>query len=180
MIRIKKHTHLAKVVFLIAGIIFALQLNAQQSEIRMQSVFLYNFTRLVSWPADYQSGDFVMAVYGNTPMLEEIESLAATRKAGTQNIVAKKFNSLNDLSKCHIIYIPSGESRNTTNIVNGLKEKNIKALIVTDSRNSTKSGAVVNFTIVDGKQRFELSQENAKIMGLTLGGEITRLAILVD
>ena len=31
-----------------------------QSDVKVQSVFVYNFTRLVSWPGDYQSGDFVI------------------------------------------------------------------------------------------------------------------------
>jgi hypothetical protein len=178
IVRDMKNFRNIMIIFVLA--IISLKVSAQQSEIRMQSVFLYNFTRLVSWPDDYQSGDFVMAVYGDTPMMAEIQDLAQTRKAGTQNIVAKRFNSADEISKCHILYIPGNQSRNTEAIVSSLKSKNIKCLVVSDSRNSTKNGAVVNFTLVDGRQRFELSQVNARNMGLTLGGEITRLAIVID
>jgi hypothetical protein len=180
MIIVRNIKRFRNICIIIILAIISLKVGAQQSEIRMQSVFLYNFTRLVSWPDDYQSGDFVMAVYGDTPMLAEIQELAQTRKAGTQNIVAKRFNSAEEITKCHILYIPGNQSRHTTAIVNSLKAKNIKCLIVSDSRNATKNGAVVNFSVVDGRQRFELSQVNARDMGLTLGGEITRLAIVID
>lgn len=151
-----------------------------QSDFRMQSVFLYNFTRLVAWPADYQSGDFVVAVYGNSPMFQEVQEMANTKRAGNQTIVARNFSSVEDISRCHILYVPSNQSRRIEEIVNHLRARNISALVVTDSRNAIRSGAVINFTVVDNRQRFELSQENARAMGLTPGGEIARLAILAD
>jgi len=153
---------------------------ANAQDVRMQSVFLYNFTRLIAWPTDYQSGDFVIAVYGNSPMTAEVEQMAASKRAGNQPIVSKTFNSLDDISKCHILYVPAGQSRRIQEIVGALQAKNINALVVTDNRNAINSGAVINFTIIDNRQRFELSQENARKMGLNPGGEISRLAILAD
>jgi len=161
-------------------IITAASSSKAQNDIRMQSVFIYNFTRLMAWPADYQTGDFVMAVFGNSPMVIEFQDIAAKKKAGSQNIVAKVFNSVEEITKCHIIYIPSNQSRRIPEVVAALSAKDIKALLVTDSRNATSSGAVINFTIVDNRQRFELSQGNARKMGLTPGGEISRLAIVMD
>lgn len=152
----------------------------QQTEIRMQSVFLYNFTRLISWPSDYQSGDFIMAVYGNSPIFEELQDMANTKRVGSQKILARNYNSISDISKCHIIYVPSNQSRSISDIVSALKSKGIKALVVGNSRNAIRNGAIVNFVLVDGRQRFEISQSNAKALGVTLGGEITRLGIVVD
>jgi hypothetical protein len=151
-----------------------------QSDFRVQSVFLYNFTRLVAWPSDYQTGDFVVAVFGNSPIYAEVEAMAESKKAGNQTIVARNFNGPADISKCHILYVPSNQNRRLEEIVETLTSKNIKALIVTDSRNAVRNGSVINFTVVDSRQRFELSQANAARMGLTLGTEISRLAILAD
>ncbi len=155
--------------------------NAQaQSDFRIQSVFLYNFTRLVAWPAEYQSGDFIIATYGNSGMNQEVQEMASTKRAGNQNITSINFSSVDEITKCHILYIPSNQSRRINEIVDALKAKNINALVVTDSRNAINNGSVINFTIVDNRQRFELSQDNARAMGLNPGGEITRLAILAD
>lgn len=151
-----------------------------QSDYRIQSVFIYNFTRLVAWPAEYQSGDFIIATYGNSDMTQEVQEMAQTKRAGNQNIATANFSSVGDISKCHILYIPSSQSRKITEIVDALKAKNINALVVTDTRNGINNGSVINFTIVDNRQRFELSQDNARAMGLNPGGEIARLAILAD
>lgn len=162
-------------------LLFLVYSSAQaQSNAKMQSVFMYNFTRLIAWPTEYQNGDFVIAVYGNSPIVSEIQEMANTKKAGNQNIVSKVFNSTDDISKCHIIFIPSNQSRRISEIVTALQEKNINALIITETRNAISNGAVINFTIVDDRQRFEMSQTNARKMGLNPGGEITRLAILTD
>ncbi len=151
-----------------------------QSDYRIQSVFMYNFTRLIAWPADYQSGEFIIATYGSSGMNKEVDEMAKTKRAGNQTIAALNFSSTAEISKCHILYVPSNQSRKISEIVDALKAKNIKALVVTDSRNAINNGAVINFTIVDNRQRFELSEQNARAMGLNPGGEITRLAILAD
>lgn len=151
-----------------------------QSDVRIQSVFMYNFTRLIAWPAEYQRGDFVIAVYGNSDMNKEVQDMAATKRAGNQSIVAANFNSIDEISKCHILYVPSSQSRRVSDIVEALKAKNINALVVTDTRNGINNGATINFTVENNRQRFELSQDNAKKMGLNPGGEISRLAILAD
>ncbi len=170
----------ASILLLVIILLYSGSSAAQQSTERMQSVFIYNFTRLVSWPAEYQTGDFVIGVYGRSPMLQEIQDMAATRKVGSQDIVAKSFNSPDEIGKCHILYVPSNQTRNLEAIVSSLKARNINTLVISDSRNATRRGSVVNFTVVDGRQRFELSQANARAMGLSLGGEIARLAIIVD
>ena len=151
-----------------------------QTDVRMQSVFIYNFTRLIAWPAEYQNGDFIIAVYGNSPMIKEIETMAASKKAGNQNIISKSFNSADEIDKCHILYVPSNQSRNLDAIVTSLKVKNINALVVSDNRSAISNGAVINFTVIDNRQRFELSQSNAQAMGLNPGSEISRLAIVAD
>ena len=169
-----------QIIFVSFLILFGAVLFAQQTDERMQSVFLYNFTRLVSWPAQYQSGDFVIGVYGSSPMLQEVEDMASTRKVGNQDIIARRFNSPEDITRCHILYVPNNQARSIDAIVSSLKARNIPTLVVSDTRNGTRRGAVVNFTIDGGRQRFELSQSNARDMGLTLGGEILRLAIVLD
>jgi hypothetical protein len=171
---------ISQLILCLSLILFLIKPTQAQNDVRMQSVFLYNFTRLIAWPAEYQSGEFVIAVYGTSPMSAEITEMAKNKKAGNQTIVAKTFNSPAEITKCHIIYVPAGQSRHISDIAATLLSKNINALIVTDNRNAISNGSVINFTIVDNRQRFELSQENARKMGLNPGGEISRLAILTD
>ncbi len=168
-------------LLLTIALFIAVQFQAQaQSDLRMQSVFIYNFTRLIAWPADYQTGEFVIATLGNSPIANEFKDLAASKKAGNQSIVSKVFNSVDDITKCHIIYIPNNQSRRIPEVIATLNTRKISALVVTDIPSAISYGAAINFTVVDNRQRFELSQENARKMGLAPGNELTRLAITTD
>jgi len=152
-----------------------------QTDFRVHSVFLYNFTRMIAWPEEYRTGDFIIAVYGSSPITRELNELARTRKVGAQNIVVVYFNSLADITKCHVIYIPSTQSRNIEALVGELNKRNINALVVADARDALTRGAVINFVIFDGnRQRFEVSAANANRMGLTLGADMERFAVLTN
>ncbi len=150
---------------------------SQDTDYSVQSMFLYNFAGMVNWPSEYQSGEFVIAVYGSSPMFEEIQEMAERRTVGGRPIEAKTFNGVNEISRCNIIYVPSGQSRNLSDIVAHLKANNINALVVSNSRRAIRDGAVINFTIQQGRQRFQVSEENAQAMNLGLSGEIIRLGI---
>jgi hypothetical protein len=39
------------------------KLTAQTSISQAQAVFIYNFTRLIEWPTEYKTGEFVIGVY---------------------------------------------------------------------------------------------------------------------
>ncbi len=151
-----------------------------QTDYKVQSMFIYNFTTLVNWPSDYQSGEFVLAVFGSSPMYEEFQDMARKRSVSGRPIVARQFTRVTEISKCHIIYVPARYSRSLSDIANHLKRRNINALVVTNARGSIRNGAVINFTVRQERQRFQISQQNAENMGLTLGGDIVRLGISMD
>ncbi|NJM16808.1 MAG: YfiR family protein [Bacteroidales bacterium] len=45
---------------------------AQTGISKAQAMFLYNFSRLVEWPASAKSGDFVIGILGNSSIVEEL------------------------------------------------------------------------------------------------------------
>ncbi len=156
-------------------ILLAINVNAQE-KFRHQAMFVYNFTRMMAWPQDYQTGDFVIGVFGNSPIANEFNEIAKSRQVGNQRIVVKQFSSIDDISKCHIIYVASNNSRSIAEINQKIKSDKISALVVADNRNALSDGAAVNFVLDGERQRYELSETNAKAVGLTPGSEMTRLA----
>ncbi len=147
-----------------------------QEKFRVQAMFVYNFARMTAWPQSYQSGDFVIGVYGNTPVYKEMSDLSSMRSVGSQQVTIRQFNNISDIDNCHIIFIAPSQSRNVAEITQALKRKNIHALVITEGRNTLADGSVINFIVENDRPRYELSTANAREMGLTLGAEITRLA----
>lgn len=147
-----------------------------QEKFRVQAMFVYNFARMTAWPQSYQSGDFVIGVFGNTPVYKEMTDLSSMRSVGSQKVTIKQFNNIADIGECHIIFIAPNQSRNVAEITQALKSKKIHALVISEGRNTLADGSVINFIVENDRPRYELSTANAREMGLTLGAEITRLA----
>ncbi len=164
------------IIVLICVIASFINVQAQTSNAKMQSVFIYNFTKLVNWPTAYQSGNFVIGVLGNSPIVTELENMATTKKAGSQTIVIEKYTSVDAIKKCHILVIPESQSSKIAAAIGKINGNN--TLIVTDTDGGTKKGAAINFVVVDSKQKFELSESNTTNKGLKVGAELIKLAIV--
>lgn len=166
-----------KIIFLFVTALISLSAYSQTSNVKMQSVFIYNFTKLVSWPAAYQSGDFTIGVLGNSPIITELQNMASTKKAGNQTIAVKTFGSAGEISKCHILYIPTSQTANLGSAIS--KCSGNATLIITDSEGSAQKGSAINFIVLENKQKFELNEGNATKYGLKVSGELLKLAIVV-
>jgi hypothetical protein len=79
---------------------------AQTADYRFHSVFIYNFTKYIQWPAEHQSGDFIIGVLGSSAISAELEKMAANKTVGAQKIVVKKFKSITEAADCHILFPP--------------------------------------------------------------------------
>src|SRR5688500_8419502 len=77
---------------------------------KMHSVFIFSFTRYVQWPETYNGGDFEILVLGDSPIVEELKSMAQVKKVGDRVIKITKINSPAEIRKCNILFVPSGKS----------------------------------------------------------------------
>jgi len=153
-------------------LLVTLTLSAQNE--KMQSAFVYNIiSKYIEWPDTYKSGDFVLGVLGNSPIIKEFNTLASSRKIGGQKISVIKFSSADEISQCHLIYI----SKENLGDIEKVLAKTGNTLIVADGATEFKKGITINFIIVDKKQRFELKPNYAVSKGLKVSPEISNMAV---
>lgn len=152
---------------------------AGDTNARVKSVFIYNFTRYIEWPAEYKSGNFTINVYGsNTALLAELNNMAKTKTVGTQKIEVKNTTSLDGIGKNHILYISPDVTTPLKDIVAKLKGKS--TLLVTEKPGLAKDGSAINFVVIDNRQKFELNQANAEKYNLKVSSSLVALAIPVE
>jgi hypothetical protein len=147
----------------------------QAQDYKYQSLFVYNFTKYIQWPANAQSGDFVIGVLGNSPMVGELEKVSANKMVGTQKIVVKKLSNVAEAETCQMVFIPLDSSPKFDAALEALKNKPI--LVITEKDGLGKRGSGINFVINDGKMRFELNQAATQSAGLKVSSQLTSLAI---
>ncbi len=150
------------------------QVNAQVNY-KIHSLFIYKFTQYIEWPS--KSGDFVIGVVGNSPIISELEAIAATKKVDTRNIVVKKMAASADFGECQMVFVSEGQSATIGTIAGKLQGKPV--LLVSESPGAAKKGSGINFVIVDDKMKFELNKAAVEKQGLKVSGDLTKLAIVV-
>lgn len=164
------------IVGILMGLLITNSIHAQKA--KYQSIFIYNFSKYIKWPDDFNSGKFVIGVLGETDLLKDLKSMAAQKKeTNGLNIEVVDFSSVNDISNCNLIFVSNKFCNQIETITSKLAGK--PTLIVTDKKGMAKGGAVINFVEDGGKIKFELNKAAADKLGLVISGSLTSLAILV-
>jgi hypothetical protein len=129
---------------------------------KFNSLFIVNFAKYVEWPS--ASGDFVITVLGEDPVIDELKYIAEKTSIGEQKLTVTKCNTSEQIGKCNIVYVTPGKSNTLATVVAKFGGSNV--LIVTNKEGLAAAGAAINLAMIDGKQRYEINQESLKKSGL--------------
>jgi hypothetical protein len=164
-------------LFLFLGMGLQTGVQAQTTDYKFHSVFIYNFTKYIQWPTEQQAGDFVIGVLGNSSISADLEKMAMNKTVGTQKIVVKKFKSVSEIADCHILFIPSNSNVSFDDVQNKFKGK--PTLLITEKTGLAQKGSGINFVLQDNKWKFELNEAATQSAGLKVSKELSKLAITV-
>jgi hypothetical protein len=146
---------------------------------KLKAVFIYNFTKYIEWPADYQSGEFTIGILGTSDALfSELVKMSKVRKVSNQSFSIQSFKNISDVQSPHILYIPQGSDMNLSKAVGKLKGKS--TLIVTEKPGLAKQGSAINFIFEGNKQKFELNKTNIENHNLKVASTLEKLAVMVN
>ncbi len=160
----------ASLAFFSAGIF------GQTSIPKAQSMFIYNFSRLIEWPAGFSSGDFVIGVLGHSDLSNELETYTTGKKVGVQSIKVEQFKDASEINKCNILFVSYGKTKEMPDIVSKIGGNS--TLIIAEKRGACDEGAAINFLIVNNALKFEVKPSNAK-NGLKLSSKLSDMATQV-
>ena len=144
---------------------------------KMHSVFIYSFTRYVQWPEAYNKGDFEILVLGDSPIIEELKTMAQAKKVGDRAIKVTKIAAPSEIRKCNMLFLAAARSAQITEVMDKVNTQAI--LVVSEEAGLGAKGSDINFIVRDGKLAFELNQASVGRQGLKVSNELSRLAILL-
>lgn len=143
---------------------------------RKQSIFLFNFaSRYIEWPASYKEGNFILGVLGTPPVLKDLETITAGKKAYNQNIEIKQFNSAAEISKCNMLFVPFDKSDALPDVLSKLKGGS--TLVITEKDGVLKTGAIINFVNKDGNLKFEINKTDIEKCEIKIAADLLKLSV---
>jgi hypothetical protein len=141
---------------------------------KAQTLFIYNFSRLIEWPANYRTGPFVIGILGTSEVANELEVYTKGKKVGTQDIEVIRYKAPEEINTCHILFIPFAKTKQVPEILGVLGGKS--TLIITEKSGALDEGAAINFVVFQDKLKFELKAENANKYGIKLSAKLQEMS----
>jgi hypothetical protein len=143
----------------------------------IHSMMVFNFTKYVQWPDHATSGEFVIGVVGNADIYNTLNGWYGGKPRGSKTYLIKRFNSAEEVTECHVLYIDKSKSGEFDNVNDKLKGKG--TLVITDKSGLGAKGSGINFKTVDNKLKFELNQKALEASNLKVSGALSSMAILI-
>ena len=149
---------------------------AQRTEYRIKTAFLYNFSRFVSWPEAVlqDRSKFSLCTLGGTLFGEQLDTLTGKTVHG-KTLVVKRFDRPEDILDCQLVFIGQSDELGETLWI--LKERPV--LTVSDAAAFTEKGGMIQFKVIDNKIRFRINVDAARAAGLTISSKLLSLAISI-
>ena len=147
---------------------------AQQTEYRIKTAFLYNFSRFVVWPesAMRERSEFSLCTLGETLFEEQLDTLAG-KTVHNKAIVVKRHSQPEQVLDCQLVFI--GEQQDLTETLRTLQKQPV--LTVSNIAGFTKKGGIIQFKLIENKVRFRINADAASSAGLTVSSKLLSLAI---
>ncbi|HBG26335.1 MAG: hypothetical protein A2Y10_01760 [Planctomycetes bacterium GWF2_41_51] len=161
-------------------------------EYQLKAAFIYNFMMFIDWPKEKMPADgqpIIIGVMGENPFENAFEPIKS-KQVKEKNIAVKYFAGLEDIKKsspekmnseieeirkCHLLFICSSEKPVLQEIINLVNGYNI--LTVGDMDGFLESGGgVINFVVEDDKICFEINAIAALQSKLEIRSQLLRLA----
>lgn len=163
-----------RLICLIGLFIVLTSMNSQTGIPRAQAMFIYNFSRLIEWPAAYKTGQFVIGVLGSSATYTELQSYTANKSIGSQDITIKKFNSTAEIGQCHILFVPFAKTKQLPEIITALGNKS--TLVIGEKSGAIDLGAALNFVVIGDKLKFEVKAANATKNNIKVSSKLSEMA----
>jgi len=129
-------------------------------EYKIKSAYIYKFATYITWPNSTfkdKKSPFVIGVLGPDPVGSNLKKIAKMKKIDGRKIVVKNFNTVEELSHCHILFMSKAlPSETQAAAIKKLSSKHV--LFVGETVELLKQGGVIKFEIHGNRVQVIISQ----------------------
>lgn len=146
---------------------------------KVKAIFLYNFSKYITWPEKMASGRFKIAIYGNYPALkDELVKMSRVKRRGDRSFEILSFDEVGDIVNTHILFVVKEKGKDIDAVTRKLKKSS--TLVVTEGEGLINRGAHINLYYENNKQKLEVNLSNFVNRGLVISEELISISKVVD
>ena len=170
-----------KRIYAVMALLAALTIGQVQGQDRpeheLHAMMIYNFLKYIQWPADKNSGEFVIGVLKDDDVFNTLNTWYGNKERGGKKFIIKKFESAAEVSDIHLLYVGSSGSNQFEEVLG--KVASPPVLTVSNKKGLGEKGSCINFRVMDGRLKFELNQSAMNNAKLKTSSQLTAMAIII-
>lgn len=151
---------------------------AGSSEAELKAELIERFIRFVDWDdADLPQNDFLVCVYGDSPVTPHLEKIAKKRKVKNRRTRVDTIDKIDELASCQVVLIAGTDKKRLTAVLGRAEGHPI--LTITDAPGAAAMGAIINFYRDSKHIKYEINARAGEDSDLVLRAKLLRLARIV-
>ena len=160
---------------LLVGIALLFISKAHAQEERYITLYVYNFTKHIEWPDEYQRGDFVIDVLGHKSVYDGLQEMLSEKSRGKQTFVVNNPSTVDQINPdCNILFVGHWRSKELQHALDVVGDSG--TLIVSEKAGMLDQGADINLVIKNQKILYEMKKSSLTNRGLSYSVDLTSLA----
>jgi hypothetical protein len=152
------------------------QLEPTANEANVKAVFLFNFSKYVSWPAGADAErsleDVRICVTANDQFYARLKSAVQGEEIDGRRLVPVALEGLDDAKGCHILYVGDVQSADAKAWLSAVRGRQV--LTVADG--ALNDDTVIAFVRDSSRIRFDINRASAGRRNLNVSAKLLRLA----
>ena len=149
-------------------------------EYKVKAAFLYNFAKLVQWPATAfpkAETPLTIGVLGQDPFGADLDKTIAGKTIEGRHLAVERFLHLQDVKGCHLLFICASEKSQLPEILAKLRGQSV--LTVGETAQFAELGGMIQLVKDHDRIRFAVNLDATKRAQLTISSKLLRLATIV-
>jgi hypothetical protein len=146
----------------------------------VKAASIYRFLPYIEWPPSAfarPDGPLVIGVAGADELAEELGRVTTGRAIDGKSVQVRKLRPGDPVSGLQVLFIGRSQADAQAQLLRTVQAQPV--LTITDTEGALAWGSMINFRLVDGRVRFEVSLGAAEKGGLKISSRMLQVALAV-
>jgi hypothetical protein len=147
------------------------------SDVAVKAAFLYNFAKFAEWPKLAASAPIVVCVVGDDGIAAVLVDTMSGKSINGHALEISRPQEGGTWQTCSVLFVADAERRRSAVGLNRIRT--LPILTVSDGKNFSQAGGIIELYVEDGRMRFAINVDAAERSGLHLSSRLLGLAKVV-